>query len=106
MPWNDDSWKDSYDWKLASPDDDRENLCDHEDYDVDIVTGRASCNDCLAHWYVSDEEIQLQIEHEAAYHERMERESRHQWWRDLWASIRSIIPHRKRAFVNHDDIPF
>lgn len=110
MTWQDDSWKDSYDaWKLASPDeyDDRENLCDHEDYDVDIVTGRASCNHCLANWYVGEEEIQRQIAHEAAYHEEMERENRRQWWRDLWASVRSIFTRRKRAAaITDDDVPF
>lgn len=110
MTWQDDSWKDSYDaWKLASPDeyDDRENSCDHEDYDVDIVTGRASCNNCLANWYVGDDEIQRQIEHEAAYYENMERECRRQWWRDLWASIRSVFPPRKRlAAIDEDDVPF
>lgn len=108
MPWNDDSWKDGYDaWKLASPDEyDRESLCDHEYYEVDIVTGRASCNDCLAHWYVSEEKIQRQIEHEVAYHKQMERDNRRQWWRDLWQRIQSITSRRRRASVNDDDIPF
>lgn len=108
MAWNDDSWKDSYDsWKLASPDDDRDDYCDHDDYDVDILEGRAHCNHCPESWYVSEKEVLRQIEHEAAYQDMCERENRRQWWRDLWASIRSIIPRRKRiANITDDDIPF
>lgn len=108
MTWNDDSWKDSYDnWKLASPDDDRDDYCEHDDYDVDILEGRAHCNRCSESWYVSEDEVLRQIEHERAYNEHLERENRRQWWRDLWASIRSIIPHRKRiANISDDDIPF
>jgi hypothetical protein len=119
MSWTDDSWRDSYDsWKLASPDEeyDSEDQCDHDDYDVDIVTGRASCSNCLAHWYVRDEEIQRQIEHEATYHEHMERENRRQWWSDLFYNLRHPLraAHwqlQKRGWLQHraisdDDIPF
>ena len=27
--------------------------CDHEDYDLDILIGRATCNMCDHHWYMS-----------------------------------------------------
>jgi hypothetical protein len=116
MSWNDDSWKDSYDaWKLASPDDEYDEPCDHEDYEVDILTGRCHCDRCSESWYASDEEINLQIRHEAEYHENMERENRRQWWRDLFQPIRNLT-HRlyewriSRNFEiskgDDDDIPF
>lgn len=116
MAWDDDSWRDSYDaWKLASPDDDyddRENQCDHEDYDVDILTGRASCDHCLANWYVGEDEIVRQIEHQAAYDEQCERENRRQWWRDLFAPLSRTLHYLLRPFqqrprpIIDDDIPF
>lgn len=37
--------------------DDEVNECDHEDYDLDILSGRASCNMCPYHWYLSNEEL-------------------------------------------------
>ena len=102
MAWHDDSWKDGYDsWKLASPE---EEMCEHEDFSVDILTGRAECDRCPHSWYAGEDEIKRQIQHEADYYEHMEREERRQWWRDLWSSIKSIIPRRKH--IVDDDIPF
>jgi hypothetical protein len=108
MGWNDDSWRDGYDaWKLASPDDDyeEEDPCDHEDYDVDIVSGLANCNICSADWYVGEDEIRLQIERENAYAAYQKRENRWRWCRDLWHSERSIFSRRKQVEVD-DEIPF
>jgi len=111
MPWNDDSWKDGYDaWKLAAPDDDYEDEdpCDHEDYDVDILEGRARCSMCGESWYCSDEEVLRQIDHEAAYAAWEEGENRRQWWRDRWDSVKSFFRRRQRGptLVSDDDIPF
>lgn len=111
MPWNDDSWKDGYDaWKLRAPDwddddppDYEDGECGHESFDVDILTGRAECQMCPHSWYASAEEIQRQIDHEAAYAEYLERgerdhklESFLQWWRDFWSSVKSL--YRWRGF--------
>lgn len=102
MTWNDDI--DEFEYDL---DRDDEDPCDHDDYDVDIVTGRASCSRCCESWYVSDDEVRRQVELEAAYHEWEDRENRWQWWRDLWDRIRSIWPRRKQPrFVSDDEIPF
>lgn len=98
-------------------DDRDEVLCDHDDYDVDILSGRASCNRCMEHWYVSDDEVNRQIEHEAAYHEHMERENRRQWWSDVLYAVRHplVTIHwqlckrgwiGRRATASDDDIPF
>lgn len=54
----DNSWRDSYDdWKLESPcDDGPEDECDHEEFELDILTGRASCGRCDHVWNASDAE--------------------------------------------------
>lgn len=117
MPWNDDRWKDSYDsWKLASPDDEYDDPCDHDDYDVDILEGRARCHRCGESWYCSDEEVLRQIDHEAAYAAWEEKENRRQWWDNLRYSIRHPLrvihwQMQKRGWfqphvMTDDDIPF
>lgn len=64
MTWHDESWKDSYDaWKLASPYDDyEEDECQHDDYEADILIGRATCNCCGHWWWQTREEIDAEIE--------------------------------------------
>lgn len=42
------------------------NDCDHEDYDLDILTGRASCNHCDHRWYMSEQEFKRHQELVAA----------------------------------------
>lgn len=107
MLWDDDSWKDGYDaWKLASPYDEYDEPCDHEDREIDTIEGRARCHRCGESWYASEEEILIAIDSEAAYARYEERETRRQRWFNLWEKIRTIIPCRKRALVNDDDIPF
>lgn len=118
MPWDDDSWKDSYDsWKLASPDDEYEDEpCAHEDYDIDILEGRARCNRCSESWHCSEEEVLRQIDHEAAYFAWEEKENRRQWWSDLLYSFRHPLQAihwqmQKRGWfrprvMTDDDIPF
>ena len=39
-------------------DDDAPELeCDHEEYDLDILTGRATCVRCNHRWFMSDTEL-------------------------------------------------
>jgi len=114
---SDDKWKDSYDdWKLASPYDDGPER-DHEDYDIDILDGRGRCWRCGESWYVSNEEINAELDRQARYHDDMEREERKQWWRDRFAPLLDPIKslkrrlfewHLRRQFPGHveDDIPF
>ena len=86
--------------------------CEHEDYDIDVCTGRASCNCCSNHWYVSSEEIDRELHRQASYYEDMEREDHWQWWWDLWHHIRSALAWRPwgrtkpSARDTNDDIPF
>lgn len=35
-------------------DDADDRACDHDDYDLDILTGRATCNMCGERWWASD----------------------------------------------------
>ena len=121
----DDSWKDSYDsWKLESPDDDYDNepwynavdddWCEHEEYDIDIVTGDWMCWRCGEHRAATTAEIEMMIQHQAEYAEYEDRENRRQWWRDRfgpilrwWEAVRSIFLRPKPAvIIAEDEIPF
>jgi len=107
MAWDDDSWKDGYDaWKLASPDDEYEDECYHEDYEADI-NGRASCCRCGHVWYLTDAEILAEREHQAAYDQMCRREERLEKWRQVREWFRSFLPRRrKQPALIDDEIPF
>ncbi len=105
MAWDDDSWKDSYDsWKLASPDDEFEEECFHEDYEAD-VNGRATCCRCSHTWWLTSEEIERERQLHAAYDRMMRRKE----WRERIARIIDTLAFwrrwRKPAPID-DDIPF
>jgi hypothetical protein len=104
-----DDWVEEYD---DAPRDE----CDHDDYEIDILTGRAECNFCPHTWYLTSEEIEHEIQRQARYHEDMERENRRQWWSDLfWAARHPLATlhwelqkrgwFRPRALTD-DEIPF
>lgn len=44
-----------------------EDFCDHDDRDVDILTGRASCWRCGESWWMTDAELK----HESELHAQM-----------------------------------
>ena len=111
MTWNDDTWRDGYDeWKLRSPYDEYDEPCDHEDYDIDILDGRARCDRCGESWYASNEEVLAMVDHMARYAEYEEQENRRQWWRDIYykftAPLRPFRRWRARRSGYNDDIPF
>lgn len=88
-------------------DEPREDDCDHEDYEADILTGEATCHRCGHIWTQTPEEIEAEIDRQRAYSEYEDRENRRQWWRDLWERIRSFFPRRKRtSTISDDGIPF
>lgn len=95
----DEEYDDEYDRDPCEDD------CDHEDYEADILSGRAMCHRCGHTWYQTQEEIEREIKHQKQYAEWERRETCRQWWCDLWCRVRSIIPQRKRALAD-DEIPF
>jgi hypothetical protein len=121
MAWNDDSWKDGYDaWKLRSPyDDEPEEECEHENYDIDW-RGRAHCDDCNEAWWASESDIAHFRCLNVAFDAHMRREERRQWWRDQWERVHrpwrwfwyelftKLGMHRRavRSLSIHDEVPF
>ena len=115
MPWDDDSWRDGYDeWKLRSPYDDYEDPCDHEDYDIDILTGEWWCPNCNERRTATEAEIVMMYRHMAEYAEYEERENRRQWWRDLFWPIfwvrhkisAGCFRFKRGPAATDDEIPF
>ncbi len=83
--------------------------CDHEDYDIDIIDGRARCRKCGDSWYATDEEVLSTIDAMSAHDRYMEEENRKQWWRDLWWRVTAPFRWRRRrrpVTVADDEIPF
>lgn len=69
--------------------DDLSDECDHEDYEVDILTGRAECNRCPHSWYQTAEDIEREIERIREYDAWQAEQYRaeHWWWR-VWFWLR------------------
>lgn len=87
---------------------DAERECEHEHYEIDVCTGRASCDYCNHFWYLTSDEIDHALDRQERYYEDMERENRRQWWRDLRDQILSPfrwLRWRRRPKLD-DDIPF
>ncbi|MBR0945249.1 MULTISPECIES: hypothetical protein [Bradyrhizobium] len=116
---HDDSWRDGYDdWKLASPDDDYEEPCEHRDTEVDILDGDVRCVGCGETWSATPAELSAELEHQAAYFELEARELRRRWWRDLVAKVTSPVrwpihrllervwPRKSLVILRDDEIPF
>lgn len=53
---------------LSDPPDD-DDFCDHEEADVDILTGRAHCWLCGHRWSVTDDELRRMAKLQAEYDE-------------------------------------
>jgi hypothetical protein len=105
MAWHDDSWKDSYDsWKLASPDDEREDECLHEDYEADVL-GRATCCRCSHLWWMTDDEIKWERERSEAYDRIMRRADRRERVRQILDKVRRLWRWRKPSPID-EEIPF
>lgn len=113
-------------WKTRDPndrgfyDDDEydermeEDYCEHSDYEVDILSGRAECSRCPHSWYLTDEEISAEIDRQARHQEDVEREERREFWRRLTYPIRWFIfrvleriwPRKSLSVLTDDEIPF
>lgn len=63
--------------------------CDHEDYEVDILAGRAECNCCGHTWWQTTEEIEREIERWREYDRyTQEEEMREHWWGRAWLAVK------------------
>jgi hypothetical protein len=105
MPANDPYEFEEYeDWD----DDQRQDDCDHNDYEADILTGEATCWRCGFRWMQSSEEIAAECQRIAEYQEYCERDERRAKWRQVSAWFHNLIPARRRRIrqVNDEDIPF
>lgn len=92
--------------------------CEHDDYDIDVCMGRASCNCCSKVWYLDSSEIDAELDRQANYQEECEREDRrqrrHEFWRRLTLPIRwpifrlleRVWPRRSLSVLTDDEIPF
>ena len=94
------AWDDQYD--------DWDHGCDHEDYTVDILTGRCECDRCPVSWQATNEQVEREIEHQRKWHEYQERENRREFWRhkfrwpiQLWDRIKGLMSGDPK-----DGIPF
>lgn len=114
MPWNDDSWRDSYDeWKLRSPYDEYDE-CYHEDYDIDLLSGRCHCNRCSESWSASAEEMQAAFDHEREYAEWVDKQHRRElrlkltlWSRwPLFRLLEKVWPRKAGRVLDDSEVPF
>ena len=115
----------TYPWDDDPPEDDGREIdddCDHDDHDIDVCTGRASCNMCDHVWWVTGEEINRELDRQSRYDEDRARWERRQWWRESWlmqtywriggllAALWASLPWPRRRYkpppFDQDDIPF
>jgi hypothetical protein len=88
----------------------RSDECEHEDYEVDPLTGRASCQMCSATWWLSEAEYLHHIDMQSAWErnwEEYQREINSPWNRfKEWCRRRWPNGWRNQIVVPDDDIPF
>ena len=81
--------------------------CDHDDSELDILTGRASCYRCGHRWRATADEIESRSAQEHAYAEWVAEQERpwnrfREWFSDVWSSLKR----RVRRSPADDEIPF
>lgn len=112
----DDRWRDTYDeWKLACPyDDDPEDQCDHEEYEVDWE-GCARCDRCGERWWLTADQLTAHHEAEARRMEEYDRAMRREqsrfwravdWLRLIQKRSRLTLRRKPKPPLIDDDIPF
>jgi hypothetical protein len=82
--------------------------CDHEEYEIDVCTGRAACQVCGARWWATKEQVDAELDRIADYTKWTDQENRRERWREvlywLWWPLRQL---RRFWPERHDDeIPF
>lgn len=81
--------------------------CDHDNYDIDVCTGRAECDQCGTSWYVTGQEVDAELDRQVAYDAECEKWERAERWNRFKSFVRSLFcwP-RKSKLINDDEIPF
>lgn len=81
-----DDWEDDYDNDYPADE------CDHDDYEVDILAGRAQCNRCPHSWYQTSADIEREIDRIREYDRWMhEEQMREHWWGRAWLTIKGWL---------------
>jgi hypothetical protein len=104
-------------WKTRSPDDDyydpyedddTRDDCDHTDgYEIDVCTGKCTCDVCSHTWYATSDQVNAELDRQATYWEDVERDERRRWWRDQFDRLAFWRRWRKpKPLVLDDEIPF
>lgn len=62
------------DWDYHDDDYDARDCCDHEQFEIDVCTGRAQCDSCGHAWWASNAEVDAELDRIAAYDEWCRRE--------------------------------
>ncbi len=103
-------------WKTRSPYDEPEwqsqedyeaDACEHEEYEADIIDGRAYCDRCGHSWWLSTAEIEAEITR-LRRHDEWETRQRRPWnrlleyFRSKWTRWRL----HRRWKIEDDGIPF
>lgn len=88
--------------------DEPEDECEHEDYEVDILIGRATCNMCGHRWYQTEDEMRREEERQHIAGAMLRRADRRERWLGWWDNlVRRVRRWRTRdANAIHDDLPF
>ena len=109
-------------WKTRSPYDDYDDGddydpardCEHDHYEIDVCTGRASCDCCDTVWYCTVAEIDAELDRQANYDRDLRRDRRREFWRKLTLPIRwpifrlleRVWPRKSLSVLTDDEIPF
>lgn len=88
---------------------DEDEHCDHEEYETDVCIGRATCCYCSHSWYLTTEEVNAELDRQAAYWEWAEQQNKpwnrfKEWIRGKVSVWRPRLTRRKTE--PDDEIPF
>ena len=83
------------DWEDGFDDDGHEDTCAHDEYEVDWE-GRASCNYCRHHWWLTAAQLEAHHEAEAQFmaeYDRLRRREESRFWRTVdWLRSMTTCP--------------
>lgn len=115
MPAGYDAWKttDPRDW-YGRDDLEYNDYCDHVEFDVDILDGRARCDRCGETWCATQAQIDAEIERLREHDEWQRHQGRREFWRKLTLPIRwplfrfleKVWPKKSCSVLTDDEIPF